>query len=182
MKIPHVITLPVLLFLSIADGFGRELPGAEAKLPSDAIRLKRTFQQASERALQPLRERYASDLKRLLDSYTRAGKLAEALAIKNELDSIATAPATESAASFERRLLGTKWSWADTFSFEFITGGKATRGGFTWKCVKPLVVEYAYPNGTIGTITFESDLSSGIISETQRGGKALEMRLSRLKE
>ncbi len=182
MKIQHLLLLPILHLASIANGIGREQEASETRLPSDALRLKQTYQQASERALQPLRERYASDLKRLLDSYTRSGKLVEAIAIKSELDRIATAPASESTASFERRLIGTKWSWADTFSFEFSPGGKATRGGFTWKCMRPLVLEYAYPNGTIGTITFENDLGGGAISETQKGGKAIEMRLTRLKE
>jgi hypothetical protein len=181
MKTANILILPILL-ACIATPMAREPEGSEAKLPSDALRLKQTYQQATERAVQPLRERYASDLKRLLDSYTRSGKLAEAVAIKSELGSVAKLPVTESAAGFERRLIGTKWSWADAFSFEFTPGGKATRGGFTWKCVKPLVVEYVYPNGTIGTITFEADLSGAAISETQKGGKVIDLRLARLKE
>jgi hypothetical protein len=182
MKIQNLLLLHIIHLACVANGIGREKEAAETKLPGDALRLKQTYQQATERALQPLRERYASDLKRLLDSYTRSGKLAEAVAIKSELDRIATAPASESVAGFERRLLGTKWNWADAFSFEFTPGGKATRGGFTWKAVKPLVVEYAYPNGPIGTITFESDLSGGVISETQKDGKKIQMSLTRLSE
>jgi hypothetical protein len=60
--------------------------GAEvAKLPSEANRLKQSYQQAVERGLKPIRGKYVAELNRLVEQFTRAGQLEEALAIKNEI-------------------------------------------------------------------------------------------------
>ena len=48
-------------------------PGSDSsKLPDEALRLQQSYRQDLDRAVQPVKERYISDLKRLLESSTRA--------------------------------------------------------------------------------------------------------------
>ncbi len=151
------------------------------RLPEEANRLKQTFRKEAERALQPLRERYVADLKRLIDQYTRAGRLDDALAVKTEIEAAAY-EGTESIAEFERHLVGTKWNWNGGFEFEFRADGTGTAYNMKWKTVHPYTVDYTYSNGNHGTIVFEPSLSRGAITETQANGKKGSLSLVRVKE
>ena len=82
-------------------------PAAEQKLPEDVLRLKTVYQQAVEHAVQPLRDRYVADLTRLVDQATRAGRLDQALAIKNE---IATVKVPSGSETFKN----SRWEWFDS--------------------------------------------------------------------
>ena len=78
-----------------------------------------------------------------------------------------TAPAAGTAdanADFERRLIGTKWSWSG-FHFAFEAGG-TTSGDrhFTWKTTRPNTIEYQYSNGFHGTIVFERNLTKAMMN------------------
>jgi hypothetical protein len=53
--------------------------------PSDLTKAREAYQQASERALKPVKAAYWNELTRLIDQYTKAGKLDEAIAVKSEL-------------------------------------------------------------------------------------------------
>jgi hypothetical protein len=53
--------------------------------PADLTRARDAYQKASERALTPVKAAYWNELTRLIDQYTKAGKLDEAIAVKNEL-------------------------------------------------------------------------------------------------
>jgi len=155
-----------------------------AKLPEEANRLKQNFRQAAERAVQPLRERYIADLKRLLDQTTRAGKLEDALAIKNEIEAVSagTGAAADTVAEFERQLMGVKWTWNGAFTFEFQPDGKSSGRGLTWKTVRPYTIEYKFPDSNHGTIVFERNISRAAIDEITSSGKKNPMTLFRVKD
>jgi hypothetical protein len=52
--------------------------------PADLTKAREAYQQASERALTPVKAAYWNELTRLIEQYTKAGKLDEAVAVKNE--------------------------------------------------------------------------------------------------
>ena len=155
------------------------------KLPDEAAQLKRAYQQAAERAVGPIRERYAADLKRLLEQATRSGKLDQALAIKNELDTVSAgrSAAAGTVAEFEQRLFGINWLWKGEGSkFSFAPDGRAPGADFTWKTVEPYTIEYRFPNGNYGTIIFERGLTRAAIKEIHPDGKKFNLVLSRAKD
>jgi hypothetical protein len=53
--------------------------------PADLIKAKQAYEQASESAMKPVKAAYWKELTRLIEEYTKAGKLDEALAVKAEL-------------------------------------------------------------------------------------------------
>lgn len=55
--------------------------------------LRDSWQSARERALRPIDQTYQAELKKLLDEFTRAGRLEDALAVKNELETVAAGEA-----------------------------------------------------------------------------------------
>jgi hypothetical protein len=76
--------LPLLLNICLFQQltYSEEIP----KLPDDGRRLQQAYLQAVEKAAKPIRDRYVLDLGRLVETYTRAGKLEEALALKTEIE------------------------------------------------------------------------------------------------
>jgi len=71
---------------------------AQEQTPAELHQLRESYQQAAERALQPVRVRYLEQLQGLQKRYTQAGKLAEALAVKAEIDRIQSASEIRAAA------------------------------------------------------------------------------------
>jgi hypothetical protein len=59
-----------------------------AEEPKELEAARAAYRQSVERATQPLKTKYLSDLGRLRETYTRAGKLNEALAVENEVRSL----------------------------------------------------------------------------------------------
>ena len=155
-----------------------------AKLPPDAERLKKTYQESVARATQPLRERYTADLKRLLDQVTRVGNLQDALAIKNELDSVTptTSGGVDTAVEFERRLFKTKWAWNNDLKFTFEPDGSTPGRGFKWKTVQPYTIEYNYSDGNHGTIVFARGMQHAVITETDSQGTNTTLTLVRVRD
>jgi len=171
MKIATTFTF--FLFTSICCFRDPIADSKSAKLPSDALAAKKNYQQDIQRVIQPFRDRYIANLKVLLDRATRAGKLEDALAIKNELDAVSksTAVSTETPEEFENKLVGTTWSWG--------TSSRLMK----WKAVQPYTVDYRFsPNNHHGTIVFDRELGSASIREIQGGGKVVDMVLTRVKE
>lgn len=165
-------------------------PAEPLKLPEEAGRLQRTYlqrtyQQAMKQAVEPLRERYLADLKRMLDQTARAGKLEEATAIKAEVDaaSAGTASATDTVGEFERRLVGTTWLWNNSFKFKFEAEGRTSgERKLTWKTIKPFTIEHQFANGYHGTIVFERGLARATIYDIAPDGKKQTLPLPRAKE
>jgi hypothetical protein len=151
----------------------------EPQLPEDVSRMKQAYEQGKERLIQPIRDRYLADLKRLLDSATREGKLADALAIKTEMN--ATSADADTIAEFERKLTGIKWNWNNEWDVTFKPDG-TTGGTMAWESIKPYTINYRFPNGSHGTIVFERDLGHGTITDTTPEGKQAVKTLYRRKE
>ncbi len=114
-------------------------------LPKDADTLRKAYQDARQRALQPLDLKYKTELEKLLAAHTKAGHLDDALAIRAELDSLSPtaqpdAPASDPqkfpSAKAERihtELVGSMWSttnWNDA-TITLMPDGKVsfTKGG-----------------------------------------------------
>lgn len=157
-------------------------------LPSAAAQLKRAYEQASERAIQPIRARYVADLKRLLDQETRSGRLEQAAAIKQELETLpggtipgGTNTSDDSVAEFEKRFVGLKWVWNGSYNMSFEWGGKTEGRHFSWKSIGPYKVEYRFPEGNHGTITFNRNLTNGTIKETTPDSKTRTLKIERMK-
>lgn len=95
---------------------------AQESMPEDAARLKRGWQDARARAVEPLDAKYLQELEKLLQAHTKAGRLDAALAIRTELASIqsATAAANDvsgsssepsmTASDIEKQFVGKKWA------------------------------------------------------------------------
>ena len=69
-----------------------------AELPAEAVKLRQSYLEAREKAVKPIDERYVIELKKLLDTHTRAGNLEAALAIRDEITRLEAPAATPSAA------------------------------------------------------------------------------------
>lgn len=135
--------------------------GSDAKLPDDALRLKSAYQEASERAIQPLREHYIYELKRLLEQATRVGKLDDAVAIQHELTSLAPGGAFSptNASALAQALENSSWNFTtDTGQprkLTFKPGGSISfDDGFqsNWNAV-----DATHAKSREGTFTLSSD-------------------------
>jgi hypothetical protein len=174
MKLTILISALVLSMSGFCLGQDAE------KLPEDAAQLRSTYQELVERAAKPIRDRYVADLKRLLEQYTRAGKLDQALAIRHEIESMESRTPVdpgETVEQFQHKLEGTTWLWNDDpkGKFIFLSDGQ-TKGWskFKWTVTKPYVVE-----SDKGTIEFDHGLLKGTAHEV--GGKGV-IPLKRVKD
>jgi hypothetical protein len=93
-------------------------------LPKDADALRKSYQDARQRALQPLDVKYKTELEKLLAAHTKAGRLDEAIAIRAELARIGV-PTSGGAAPD---------STADQPSVE-TADGDLLRGGHRYRCI-----------------------------------------------
>jgi hypothetical protein len=156
--------------LAIKSEISGDSPGKDAPKLSDAAqRLKKTYEQTVERGTAQLRIKYVEELNRLSEQSTRAGKLDEALAIKNEIN-----------ADFEEKLIAGKWLWNGSLPFDFKKDGKGNFPGFTWKTTKPFTVEYKW-DGVYGTIQFDQNMGGGAVSEVRKAGKKTPLTITRQK-
>lgn len=71
---PFIIALVFAISANVRADDPQELKAARIR-----------YQQAFQHATEPLKARYMSDLVRLRDAYTKSGKLAEAVAVNNEI-------------------------------------------------------------------------------------------------
>lgn len=87
--------------------------GAE---PTQISMLRKSWEQARARAAQPIDESYLRELHKLLDTFTKAGQLEDAMAVKNESQSVvedaaAAASAFADAAKQPAKLASLRKSW-----------------------------------------------------------------------
>jgi hypothetical protein len=92
------------------------------QLPADAIKLRKSYLDAREKALKPLNGKYISELQRLLAAHTKTGNLSGALAIQAEIEQLkepeiesstplpALAGKTGTSKKMYRHLAGSTWS------------------------------------------------------------------------
>ncbi|MBK8094892.1 MAG: hypothetical protein IPK32_23715 [Verrucomicrobiaceae bacterium] len=97
-------------------------------------RLKQSYQDATKRALEPINATYEKELLRLLEKHTKAGKLAEAIEVKEEIERLtgrvikdtAGTPASPEK-SVERFFAGRTWKTGLGTKFDFKRDGSGTR-------------------------------------------------------
>ena len=77
MKLPIVISIIAIAL------------GAHSQEPEKLSNLRSSWQRAREQATQPLDTKYRTALQQLMDSFTKAGDLNSALAVKSELEKVA---------------------------------------------------------------------------------------------
>jgi Lectin C-type domain len=94
----NIIASVLMISASLALN-AQTVPG----LPKDAESLRKSYQEARQRALQPLDVKYKTELEKLLATHTKAGHLDDAIAIRAELAGIGsvTAGGTASAPTAE---------------------------------------------------------------------------------
>lgn len=93
-KISALVLLGFLSIVACASSLAAE--------PAQISMLRKSWEQARARAAQPIDESYLRELQKLLDTFTKAGQLEDAMAVKNESQSVvedASAAATASAAT-----------------------------------------------------------------------------------
>jgi hypothetical protein len=79
-------SLPLSALLSIGLALSHPAMADEAaSLPESGKRLQNAYRKSVEAAVKPIRDRYVSDLKKLLEQSTKSGNLDEALALRNEM-------------------------------------------------------------------------------------------------
>lgn len=106
----HSIFATLLLTLSLS---------ADAQEATAAVeRLRTSYTAAVKRATDPLKDTYRKELNKLLDQYTKSGKLDDALIVRNELATLDPTPQAADTSEkarkltkrqFEKQLLESKW-------------------------------------------------------------------------
>ena len=91
--------------------------------PADLTKAREAYQQASERALTPVKAAYWKELTRMIDDYTRLGKLEEAIAVKNELAKLTGGLATPMPVAAGRNAADIAQFRARFLGRTFVTGG-----------------------------------------------------------
>ena len=114
-----------------ASGAASANPGT-AKKPTQVEPLRKAWIQSREKAIQPSKAIYVRELQKLQATYTKAGQLEKALAVKQELENLGNA-ATASKQS--KSFVGKNWSTASGTRFTFKadgTGIQANAAGKEW--------------------------------------------------
>jgi len=71
--------------------------------------LKAQWQEAKDKATQPIDKKYKTELEKLLAQKTKDGLLDEALAVKKELEALGDPQINQVARAVESRIVGTSW-------------------------------------------------------------------------
>lgn len=121
-----------------ASGAASTNPGT-AKKPTQVEPLRKTWILSREKAIQPSKAIYVRELQKLQATYTKAGQLEEALAVKQELENLDTSSGlggnAATASKQSKSFVGKKWSTASGTRFTFKadgTGIQANAAGKEW--------------------------------------------------
>lgn len=113
-------------------------PGS-AKKPAQVEPLRKAWIQAREKAILPSKAIYVRELQKLQATYTKAGQLEEALAVKQELENVDADSGTSgdavTASTQSKSFLGKMWATASGTRFTFKadgTGIQANSAGKEW--------------------------------------------------
>lgn len=120
------LILPLLLtFLCLPEGIN----GAESELE----RLRKSYESAVTRAVEPLKNTYEKELRALLQRYAQAGRLDEAAEVMTELKELGVDTQDDASASSQspkskRSMIeNSKWKTPTGTTFSFEADGKGTR-------------------------------------------------------
>ncbi len=169
---------PSLRFLTAACWFTSLCQAAE---PVEVTQLRSQYELAVERATAPHRATYLKQLERLLEKFTKAGKLDEALATKAELDKMRAPaaapmdPAAERAESVRKWMTGRVWTTGFTdYAFKEDGSGVATwaKGteAFAWELLPDATVSVTRPTMKL-IFRFESDSMANHVDASSAGNQ-----------
>ncbi len=96
-------TIKLLIFVAIAS------IAAAHGLPKEAESLKALWQEARDKAVRPIDEKYKAELEKLLSRKVQDSNLEEALAIKKEIESLSKPVVDEVTRNVESKIVGTIW-------------------------------------------------------------------------
>ncbi|MCB1276173.1 hypothetical protein [Prosthecobacter sp.] len=133
---------------------------------ADLERLKQSYQDASARALAPINATYEKELLKLLEQRTKAGQLAEAIEVKEEIERLTGRAIKDTSGSpiqpgkppLEKLFVGKSWRTSLGTSFEFKKGGSGTRQlgsdkkAIVWRIVGPDMVEVSGQKNDSGVV------------------------------
>lgn len=110
-KFSALILLGFLSIVTCASSLAAE--------PAQISMLRKSWEQARARAAQPVDESYLRELQKLLDTFTKAGQLEDAMAVKNESQSVvedagAAASASSAAAKQPAKLAPLRKTWVQS--------------------------------------------------------------------
>lgn len=146
MKMKLIIAPFAILLVSAISSSAQK----GAALPDRAVALKKSYQEARQRALRPVVATYKTELAKLLEDYAKAGKLDEALAVRKKIDSLTgEVPQTKEASKFKSSIADTQWVWAGGPMMTFYADGRAELAEdsgailfkYTWVQKSPRVVQ-----------------------------------------
>lgn len=177
-----------MFLLTVGAAVAQTQPKAE---PERLTTLRKSWQQAREKALNPIDEKYRQELERMMDLLTKAGDLDGALAVKSEIESINPAVSGAGAAAkpsqgisekparslngfstveaFRDWLVGTEWSSDDDVVYTFPEAGvierteKKSGESRRWNVETTKIGEISWPysGGGTGRMTIDSNLREG---------------------
>lgn len=133
---------------------------------ADLERLKQSYQEATSRALAPINATYEKELLKLLEQRTKAGQLAEAIEVKEEIERItgraikdtSGTPAQPGRPPLEKLFVGKSWRTSLGTVFEFKKDGSGSRQlgsdkkAIAWKVVGPDLVEASGQKNDSGVV------------------------------
>jgi hypothetical protein len=152
---------------------------------ADLQRLKQSYQEATARALAPINSTYEKELLKLLEQRTKAGQLAEAIEVKEEIERLTGRAIKDSAGTpvqpgkppLEKLFVGKAWKTSLGTSFEFRKDGSGTRQlgsdkkATVWKIIGPDLIEVSgqkNDSGVMETWFFKFlDKSEGYIGSSR---------------
>lgn len=150
-----VISSTVLILASFAHAADKDLE-----------RLKQSYQDAVSRAVTPINTTYEKELLKLLEQRTKAGQLAEAIEVKEEVERLtgkaiantSEAPVLPTQPPFDKLFVGKSWRTSLGTVFDFKKGGSGVRQlgsdkkPITWRILGPSLVEVSGVKNDSGTV------------------------------
>lgn len=133
---------------------------------ADLERLKQSYQDATTRALAPVNATYEKELLKLLEQRTKAGQLAEAIEVKEEIErltgrtikDVSGTPAQPNKLPVEKLFVGRSWRTSLGTLFEFKKDGSGMRQlgsdkkAITWKIIGPDMMEVSGQKNDSGIV------------------------------
>jgi len=171
----------IVLSLSIALLSVSWATAEDSSIPPELEKLRESYQAEIARLNEPVTKRYAESLARLQETYTRAGQLDKALAVKGELDELVQQQVRSKTRLSEKDLDESRWLWGSGGTLTLHRQNKAAHTAWTstgvWRRIGDLKVLVTKPDGTKFTLVFtDSGLTSGLAT-SETGGKTTLTRV-----
>jgi hypothetical protein len=165
--------IAALVVLTVASA------GAAEVAPSPELaKLKESYQAEIARVSEPVTKRYAEVLTRLQETFTKAGQLDKALAVKAELDGLVQQKKRLS----DKDLDESRWRWGSGGTLTLHRQNRAMHTAWnspgTWKRMDALTVLVTKGDGTKFTVTFTDGGLTAASVNSDGGGKTSLTRVT----